>query len=308
MMKRFEKVVKASWEGKTLGSFLMYEMKLSKRMLRRLKAVSDGITVNGEHKTVRYLLKRNDKVSIASHLEKEMSYQAEEIDISVLYEDEDYFIVDKAPYMIMYPRYRGETGSLANFSRSYLEKKNEKGGFFPLSRLDKGTSGLVLLAKSNLAASKMNGVKFKKAYHALVSGKLLEGGILENYLKEAPYSTLREGPLFTVGKTGKWARLSYQSLFYDEDENKSGLWVLLETGRRHQIRVQLSHLGHTIVGDKRYGNNDFSYDRPLLHAAYLSFISPISGREISVFNPLHHYHEADNIARWEKFFEEGRLL
>lgn len=308
MIGRAEKVVPASWVGKSLGSFLSYEMQLSKRMIRRLKGANCGITVNGRHQTVRYELKENDIVSVLTDFDRVLSYQAEDLEIEVLYEDESYFIVDKKPYMTMYPRFKGEMGSLANFSRAYLEQKGEKGGFFPLSRLDKGTSGLVLLAKSSLAASKMSQVSYKKAYHALVSGKAKNSDVLKNYLSEAPYSALREGPLFQVDNVGKWAELSYERLFYDEALDKSGLWVLLKTGRRHQIRVQLAHIGHSIVGDKRYGNRSIDYDRPLLHSAYLSFLSPMSEREITVFKPLHSYQEVDNIARWEDRFKEGRLL
>lgn len=309
MSSQFEKIVENSWQDKSLGAFLTYEMKLSKRMIRRLKNTENGITVNGQHQTVRYSLNAGDKVSVVRHFEKTLTYQAQKLDITVLYEDESYFIVDKPPYITMYPRYLGELGSLANFSRSYLEEKGEKGGFFPISRLDKGTSGLVLLAKNSLAASRMSGKNYQKAYHALVNGKVSHSGVLENYIKEAPYSEQREGPLFEVGEAGKWAKLSYQALFYDETEAKTGLWVLLETGRRHQIRVQLSHLGHVIVGDRRYGDtNSLGYDRPLLHSAYLAFTSPMTGREISVYLPLHAYHEVDNIAKWEVKFKGGKLL
>lgn len=307
-MNRYSKNVSEFWHGKLLGSFLLTEMQLSKRMIRRLKSLEDGILVNGEPKTVRYTLKLGESVSVACTFNKKISYESEALEIPVCYEDEDYFIVDKPPYMTMYPRYLGEKGSLANFSRYYLERHGGIGGFFPISRLDKGTSGLVLLAKTAFAASALRKCRITKYYHALVTGECKEHGTLTNYLKQAPYSGMRDGALFEVHENeGKYAKLSYKRLFYDSQKDVSGLLIALVTGRRHQIRVQLSHLGHTILGDMRYGSKFSEYDRPLLHSTHLSFKSPISNKIIKVNLPLHSYHELDHIKVWEEYFKGGEL-
>ena len=307
-MNRYSKNVSEFWHGKLLGSFLLTEMQLSKRMIRRLKSLDDGILVNGVPKTVRYMLKFGETVSVASTFNKQVSYESEALDVAVCYEDEDYFVVDKPPYMTMYPRYLGEKGSLANFSKYYLEKNGGVGGFFSISRLDKGTSGLVLLAKTAFAASALRKCKITKYYHTLVTGECQEHGILTNYLKQAPYSGMRDGALFEVHEhEGEYAQLVYNRLFYHSQKNVSGVLVALVTGRRHQIRVQFSHLGHTILGDVRYGSQFTEYDRPLLHSTYLSFTSPISNKLIQVSLPLHSYHESDHIKAWEEYFEKGEL-
>lgn len=309
-MKTFEKRVLKQQEGMLLGTFLSSVMGLSKTMIRRLKALPEGIMVNGEHRTVRYLLQAGDRVSVAMGVAKPLTYLAENKPLGICYEDRDYLIVDKPPHITMYPRYKGEGGSLANRVRGYLERQHEDGTFHPISRLDIGTSGLVVLAKHSLACAKLVPNQIKKYYQTVVSGKIEVGRRLEHLLVQAPYSGERDGALFQVHESeGKKAYLAFEPLFYDEALEASGLGVRLYTGRRHQIRVQLSHIGHPLLGDVRYGGPKAGFKRPLLHAAYVAFEHPFSHEKVEVFLPMHAYSEEEPLPLWPEFQKmRGGLL
>ena len=181
------------------------------------------------------------------------------MELKVIYEDNHIIVVEKIPNV---PSQEDKTGdvSMMTLIKDYLKEKYNKPGNVYLGlvhRLDRPVGGVMVFAKTSKAASRLsNEVRekvFKKEYLAVVDGKLeKEKGTLENYL----YKDVKKNTSYVVDKNekqAKFAKLDYEVLKYDEKENLSLLKINLHTGRHHQIRVQLSNIGHSIYGDQRYG-------------------------------------------------------
>ena len=208
------------------------------------------------------MLKLNDEVTINKYNKSK--------DIKIIYEDKDIIVVDK-PYNLLTIS-NGKEISLYNLVSEYVKKNNKKNKIFIVHRLDKDTSGLVVFAK-NIKTKKYlqdNWDKVERRYLALVSGITKEGEILKNYLKE------NKNHYVYVSNIGALAITEYTKI--KEINNNSLLDINIKTGKKNQIRVQLSNIGHPILGDKKYGSNN--YKRLCLHAYKLvlfnkEFISEI---------------------------------
>ena len=209
-----------------------------------------------------YMLKLNDEVTINKYNKSK--------DIKIIYEDKDIIVVDK-PYNLLTIS-NGKEISLYNLVSEYVKKNNKNNKIFIVHRLDKDTSGLVVFAK-NIKTKKYlqdNWDKVERRYLALVSGITKKSEILKNYLKE------NKNHYVYVSNTGVLAITEYTKI--KEINNNSLLDINIKTGKKNQIRVQLSNIGHPILGDKKYGSNN--YKRLCLHAYKLvlfnkEFISEI---------------------------------
>lgn len=209
-----------------------------------------------------YMLKINDEVTINKYNKSK--------DIKIIYEDKDIIVVDK-PYNLLTIS-NGKEISLYNLVSDYVKKNNKKNKIFIVHRLDKDTSGLIVFAKNIKTKNYLqnNWDKVERRYKALVSGITKESDILKNYLKE------NQNHFVYVSNNGALAITSYKKI--KEINNNSLLDINIKTGKKNQIRVQLSNIGHPILGDKKYGTNN--YKRLCLHAYKLvlfdkKFISEI---------------------------------
>ena len=195
------------------------------------------------------------KIINRKYMEKGMNMK-----LKVIYEDNHIIVVEKIPNV---PSQEDETGDISMMSlvKDYIKEKYNKPGNVYLGlvhRLDRPVGGVMIFAKTSKAASRLsNQVRekvFKKEYLAVVDGKLeQEKGTLENYL----YKDKKTNTSYVVSKDkkdSKFAKLDYEVIKYDKENNVSLLKINLHTGRHHQIRVQLSNFGHSIYGDQRYGS------------------------------------------------------
>ena len=200
--------------------------------------------------------------------------------VTVVYEDNDIIVFNKPPFMPTHPSKRHQGDSLYDFAAYYFAQKGESFTFRPVCRLDRNTSGLVLAAKTAYAASRLSG-RIDKIYYAIAEGEITSAGKID-----APIARAREGcVLRCVREDGDRAVTEYEPV-----AQKNGLSLLrlhLLTGRTHQIRVHMAHIGHPLAGDDLYGGGlSLGIKRQALHCIKLRFTHPVTGEPMSFQSPL----------------------
>ncbi len=276
--------------GLTVKEILTNELGFSKRAITSLKNRPDGILINGEHATVRAIIKENDVLTI--NLD-DKGVNSEKLVPSltlpdVIYEDEDIIAVNKPPFMPTHQSQGHFYDTLANSLAYYFSLKERPFVFRSINRLDRNTSGIVLVAKSRLASAKLsnqmknNGIS--KSYIVILQGELKQdGGTIETHIRRKEKSIiLRE--VCDKCDDSKIAITSYKVL-----ARNNGLSLVLAmpvTGRTHQLRVHFAHLGLPILGDDLYGKKSDYINRHALHAVSICFDHPNSNEKFELFAPL----------------------
>ena len=207
-----------------------------------------------------------------------------DLPLDIIDEDEALLVVHKSAGQPIYPRFAGDTDNLASGVLAYWQTKAGPAVFRPLLRLDKGTSGLVLVAKNAYVQHKLQLEAPVKTYLALAGGDLAQDGVIEAPLGRG------EGTKRVVRADGKYARTAYQVLKRWGD--RTLLAVRLDTGRTHQIRVHLAFIGHPLLGDSVYGPKKCPFPKlegQTLHAMILGFVHPRTGEYIETSAPLPEY-------------------
>lgn len=260
-----------------LSDFLKDELHMSTGLVNRLKW-GDAIRVNGVPRHTDFAVIPGDVISVCLE-EPKPGYPAQQGELTVLYEDEHILAVDKPAGMLIHPSHSQFEGTLANFVAGYYEKTGQKSAFHPVTRLDRDTFGVVLLAKNSHIHGALQGSDVEKIYHALVFG----GPEGEEGTIDAPIAR-REMPslLRCISPDGKPSVTYYRVLQRWEDRTLLELRPI--TGRTHQLRLHCAHMGFPILGDPQYGTEaslelsktlGFSYQR--LCAKSVTFTHPITG-------------------------------
>ena len=244
-----------------LSSFLLGEMKLSSSLMNKLKW-GDAIQVNGVPQRTNYPVTPGDVVTV--RLEEEApEYPAEDGPLTILYEDDYLLAVDKPAGMLIHPSRAKNSGTLANFVYGYYRKTGQKSAFHPLTRLDRDTFGIVLLAKNAYTHTLLQQTRVQKTYHALTFGWLPgENSTIDAPIDRRPLPSL----LRYVGEKGKPSRTNWRILERSEVVCKLALEPV--TGRTHQLRVHCAYVGHPILGDPQYGSDP---SKTLSHAMGLPY-------------------------------------
>lgn len=256
---------------KSIRDFLR-EFGVSSSLLKKLKHTENGITLNGEFAKSIELLNTGDILKISVENSGEMPERLENSDVQVCYNDEDIIVLNKPCHMPVHEsrNHRGDT--LANVAACYMEKDT---AFRAVYRLDRDTSGLVLIAKNELAACKLSG-KVKKSYYAVCQGTLTGEGTVDLPIRRVEESIIVRG----VFDDGERAVTHWKAV--RNFDGKTLLCIKLETGKTHQIRVHFSHLGYPLSGDSLYGGDCTEIKRQALHCKTVSFVHPVTEKLITI--------------------------
>ena len=273
--------------GTEVNTLLRRNLGLSGTVLRRIKWLDDGITVDGERVNVRCRVTEGQTLSVRlSDPDHSGAPVPREGPLDIVYEDEDLVVLNKAPGVLVHPGHGHFDDTIGNFLMHHYLQAGEESDFHPVHRLDKGTSGLLVAAKHPHGQEKLKNQlhtgAFRRVYLAVCDGTPLPAqGTIEAPIGPVPGSLMAR----EVRPDGQSARTHYRVL-----ETAEGCCLAeleLDTGRTHQIRVHMASIGCPLTGDFLYGTeNKALIGRPALHSHKLDLIHPISGRRLSFTAPL----------------------
>lgn len=274
-------VVTEKHDGQQLKGFVKGRRELSSSLWKRIKWTGETLVNGAPVHNARMVLHAGD--TIIFRWSEDNDIVPSNIPLSIIYEDKDILIVNKGPGMIIHPTSREAHDTLVNAVAGYFHRSGEDAGIHPVYRLDRNTTGLVVVAKSALGQyglSKSHDSIYRE-YLALVEGKVepSEESIIRP-IGRKPGSIVE----WMVREDGKWAGTEYRVLAVSPEV--SLLRIHLLSGRTHQIRVHFSSLGHPLLGDDLYGGSLALISRQALHAFSLSFIHPLTGESMHFTAPV----------------------
>ena len=282
--------------GMTIKDFLK-EKGYSRQNVVELKKMPESILVNGKWEYVTCRLKEGDLLRI--HIKE--SQNSENIlpialPFQIMYEDEDILVINKPSDMPTHPSLNNYDNTLANAVADYFKEKGQDFCFRCINRLDRDTTGLTILAKHMVSCSMLQedmlNRRIKREYLAIVDGVVAEDeGIIDAPIGRKEGSTIER---MVDPEHGEYAVTHYKVL--ERKENMTMVSLCLETGRTHQIRVHMASIGHPLIGDFLYHPEDDRMKRQALHAWHLSFIHPITKKEMMWEAPV----PKDMVQFWEK--------
>lgn len=292
IIENFSFVVDEASEGLRLDKFLSESIEDATRSY--IEKLFDEDLIKLDDKVCRKKgtkLKINQVVDISIPEEENLDLVPEKIELDIVYENKDFLVVNKQAGLVVHPAHGNYSGTLVNALLYYSKELSDINGLIRpgiIHRLDKDTSGLLIIAKNNNAHSKLATIfvdkKIKKTYICIVKGTFSEEnkkGRIESLIGR---DTKDRKKMSVVDKNGKNAITNYEVI--DVKNNHSLVLVHIETGRTHQIRVHMKHLNHPILGDAVYGKETKLAKRQMLHAYKLEFLNPIDNKNYSFVGNL----------------------
>ncbi|SEM47521.1 ribosomal large subunit pseudouridine synthase D [Ligilactobacillus sp. WC1T17] len=253
------------------------------------KLLDEGhIFVNGTSQKAKYKVKPDDVIQLEQPEPKTLEIKAENIPLDIVYEDDDVLVVNKPQGMVVHPAPGHEDGTLVNALLYHCPLSTINGTFRPgiVHRIDKDTSGLLMVAKNDKAhqalASQLKNKTNLREYTALVHGRIKED---EGTINAPIGRSLKDRKKQAVIKDGRHAVTHFKVIKRYQDYTL--VTCILETGRTHQIRVHMKYIGHPLVGDPLYGpKNTIKGQGQFLHAGKLGFVHPTTGKEMVFEVPI----------------------
>lgn len=281
--------VSSDSKGERIDNYLVKFFKNETRNYIQ-KLITEGcIEIEGKDKKIKTgeKLKGNEKIKVYIPKDKELDIKEENIPIDIVYEDKDIAVINKDPGITVHPAQEYTSGTLVNAILYHIKDLSTINGVIRpgiVHRLDKDTSGLIIIAKNDKAHNELARMfkdkEIEKRYLCICKGNFKNKiGRIENFIGRDPKDRKKMG----VVENGKIAITNYKII--DEVDNFSLVEVRIETGRTHQIRVHMRYLNHPIVGDSVYGNPGIA-KRQMLHSYYLKFRHPITKKELLFIGDL----------------------
>lgn len=292
---KIQEIVVENEENIRIDAYLSKKLEMSRVAIKRLLE-NEKIYVNKKMVKPSYKVQLNDIIIVEKEETTEISIKAQDIPIKVLYEDNDILVVNKPKGMVVHPANGNPDGTLVNAVMAICKDSLSGigGKIRPgiVHRLDKNTSGAIIIAKNDVAHIKLTDMlknhEIEKTYIALVRGIIKENEATINIPIARSTSDRKK---MAVARNGKEAITHFKVLKRSYENDCTLLEVKIETGRTHQIRVHLSYIGHPVIGDDVYSNgkNKWGIKGQCLHAQNLKFKHPITGKQMDIQAELPDY-------------------
>lgn len=270
--------------GLMIKDVLKRRMNFSTRLIRKLKETG-GVELSGVESKLNVKVRVGDVIKV-TFPEERSDFVPEDIPLDIVFEDEDFLIINKQPGIVVHPTKGHPYGTLANALAYLMQERNEYFKIRFVNRLDMDTSGLLIVAKNAFSQEglqqQMKEDRTVKKYIAVVEGILdAEEGIID-----LPIGVGDENEVGRIVTPDGYPSVTRYRFLGTARGGRSLVELTLETGRTHQIRVHMSYIGHPVTGDSLYGRTTPDIGRQALHAARLEFDHPVKGGRVVVEAPL----------------------
>jgi 23S rRNA pseudouridine1911/1915/1917 synthase len=293
MLEKMEFKVEEEDAGTRIDKYISNLVEGKSRSFIQGMIEKGAVLVNGNIKKSNYTVRTGDVILVTVPEPVEMSIKAEKIPLEILYEDADLVVVNKKQGMVVHPASGVYSGTLVNALLDHCTDLSGINGVLRpgiVHRIDKDTSGILVVAKNdnahNILAHQLKEHSMTRVYYALVEGIVKQDeGVVDAPLGRHPVEKIK----MAVVRDGRSAVTRYRVI--KRYKAQTLVECMLETGRTHQIRVHMAHIGHPVVGDPVYGHKKqrFKLEGQLLHAKKLGFIHPSTGEYVEFESPLPDY-------------------